>query len=340
MVTEGVSRRDRQVIRLLTILRLISNGTTSTVHALATRFHVRRESIYRDLKALQDVGYPIVGDVQGRLSRPRLAPEARLTIPPPPLTKREITALVWAVKQVQPSRTFRSALENALLKLQGYAPSTDTAKGFQTGEVLADRPRGMKDFATVEESILQCVEAALTRRRCLVAYQSPQRSKSTRFQFDPYRILTVHGGTYCLGKAPAFGDIITLALERVRALTVTDEAFAVDPTFDPKKYESEAFGVAREKPMTVVVHFRADQAPYVKERIWHPTQTFKDLPGGDTVMTFRAGGTFEIVKWILGWGDAVKVLRPEKLRREIHRIHSAAANQYAPSHEETRPCAK
>jgi predicted DNA-binding transcriptional regulator YafY len=322
-------RRDRQVIRLLTLLRLISNGTTPTVYALAARFKVRRESIYRDLKVLQEVGYPLVGDAQGRLSRPRLAPEAKLTIPPPPLTRQEITALLWAAKQVQPTRAFRAAIETALLKLQGYAPSKESTRGFQAGEVLENRPRGTKKSAQTEEWIHQCVEAALTHRRCLVEYQSPQRPKPTRFPFDPYRLLMVQGGTYCLGKAPAYGDIITLALERIRAFTHTEESFTVDPAYDPKKYETEAFGVVWEKPMTVVIRFRADQVPYVKERIWHPTQKFKDLPDGDTIMTFRAGGEFEITRWVLGWGSAARVLEPAALCQSIQMELQQAKEAYS-----------
>jgi len=31
----------------------------------------------------------------------------------------------------------------------------------------------------------------------------------------------------------------------------------------------------------------------------------------------RAGGTFEITRWILGWGDAAEVMRPPGLRRDV-----------------------
>jgi hypothetical protein len=40
----------------------------------------------------------------------------------------------------------------------------------------------------------------------------------------------------------------------------------VDPTFDLKRLEAEAFGVVWEKAMTVVVRFSAEQAPFVRER--------------------------------------------------------------------------
>lgn len=117
-------------------------------------------------------------------------------------------------------------------------------------------------------------------------------------------------------------------LARIRNLKVTEETFTVDPSFDPKRYETEAFGVARGKPMTVVVRFRADQAPYVREREWHPTQRFRPLPDGRLEMTFRAGGVFEIVRWVLGWGDAAELVRPTALRAEIASVPDGAARPY------------
>ena len=80
-------RRDRQVIRILGLLKTLIEGGRPTVHQLAARFKTRRETIYRDLHALEAIGYPIVGDESGRLSRPRLAPEARPTLPPVALTR-------------------------------------------------------------------------------------------------------------------------------------------------------------------------------------------------------------------------------------------------------------
>ena len=85
-----------------------------------------------------------------------------------------------------------------------------------------------------------------------------------------------------------------------------------------------------EEPINVVLRFRADQAPYVAERQWHPSQELKWLPDGRVELTFSAGGTFEIVRWILGWGDAVEVMAPESLRESTREAHQRAAKQYKP----------
>src|SRR3954470_9242067 len=66
------TRRERQIVRILALLRLLAQGHSPTVHELAKEFRTRRETIYRDLRVLQDAGYPIAGDERDRLSRPRL----------------------------------------------------------------------------------------------------------------------------------------------------------------------------------------------------------------------------------------------------------------------------
>jgi predicted DNA-binding transcriptional regulator YafY len=86
--------------------------------------------------------------------------------------------------------------------------------------------------------------------------------------------------------------------------------------------------VVWEKPRTVVLRFSPDQAPYIREREWHPTQRLRDLRDGRLELIFRAGGTFEITRWILGWGDAVEVVRPAALRRDVAALLRRAAGQY------------
>jgi len=127
---------------------------------------------------------------------------------------------------------------------------------------------------------------------------------------------------------PEGGHFITLAVDRIRQLVATSESFQVSSAFDPKRLEAEAFGASWEEPMQVVVRFSADQAPYVKEREWHPSQRLKDLPDGRVELTFTAGGEFEIIRWILGWGPAAEVVRPRRLRERVQSALRHALGRY------------
>lgn len=328
MASAFAARRDRQVVRLLTLLKVLKEGGRPSIYELAARFHTRRETIYRDLRALQAIGYPIVGDAEGRLSHPSLAPEVRATIPPVLLTQQELAALVWSTKQAGSKQPFRAGLDSALLKLQSLAPGKEGRLGLVLGGIVGGWARGTKDYTDLQPIILQLVEAIVAWRRCLLKYQAPYRDRPNNFRYDPYRLLSIQGLLYCVGQVPVHDSLVTLAIDRIHSVTVTEEPFTVDPKFDVKKYEAEAFGVMWGKPMTVVVRFRSDQAPYVREREWHPTQNLRTLRDGRLELTFRAGGTFEITRWILGWGDAAEVMRPASLRREVSAILKSAASVY------------
>jgi predicted DNA-binding transcriptional regulator YafY len=52
------------------------------------------------------------------------------------------------------------------------------------------------------------------------------------------------------------------------------------------------------------------------------------LPDGSLQLTFTAGGVFEITRWVLGWGDAVEVVKPAKLRAAIGKNLQRAAATY------------
>jgi len=49
MATGAPARRDKQIVRVLTLLRTLKEGGRPSIHTLAARFHTRRETIYRDL---------------------------------------------------------------------------------------------------------------------------------------------------------------------------------------------------------------------------------------------------------------------------------------------------
>jgi predicted DNA-binding transcriptional regulator YafY len=323
-------RRDRQIVRILGILRILLDGGAPNVRDVAARFKTRRETIYRDLRVLQEVGYPVGGDDErgGYGGRPRLLLPRQQPAPPITLTKPETAALVWAARQTEAHQPFKAALETALVKLHSLA-GRDGRFALALDGAVGGWDRGVKDYKAFATTILRMVEAIVSSRRCLVQYRSPGRERWRRFPYDPYRLLWVHGGLYAVGKVPAYRNFATLAIDRIEKLDLMDEAFTVDPGFDPKRYEVEAFGVTWEKPITVVVRFRKDQAPYVREREWHPTQRLRQLRDGRVELTFRAGGMFEIMRWILGWGDAAEIVKPERLRASVIAILLATGRQYA-----------
>jgi len=319
------NRRERQIVRILTLLRVLGQGRRATVHDLAAEFRTRRETIYRDLRVLQDAGYPITGDERGRLSRPRLISSK---LPDIRFSASELDALLLAIAQAQAALPSTELMSSAALKLKALAESWGDAVPSCLDEMFDTWTCGWKDYRAYEGFIALLIEAILRKRRCLVEYRTPSRSESKTYDFDPYRLLFVGGGLYVVGCVPKHMGTITLAIDRLLSVVLSETPFAVDAAFDSRKCRQNAFGVSWQDPIEVVLRFRADQAPYVRERLWHPSQQMIELPDGGLQLAFRAGGPFEIRRWILGWGDAVEVVSPTDLREEIKHILSSAAKLY------------
>jgi len=128
------------------------------VHELARRFRTRRETIYRDLRVLQEAGYPIVGDEGGRLSHPRLATQNVTGLPQLQLTDDEIASLIWAASEQGPKQPFGHALPSAAAKLRGLAAIRKNQVASDLDWTLVAQTRGRKDYTLHHPRITRLVK--------------------------------------------------------------------------------------------------------------------------------------------------------------------------------------
>ena len=204
-----------------------------------------------------------------------------------------------------------------MAKVQAHLPGSAQDKLALTSPLFSPYRKGAKSYQAHRATVGTLCQAMVERHRCLVEYQSPQRATPTHFRIDPYRLFPFQGGLYLFAYVQAHEAVITMAVERIKGLTATDEPFTVIKDFSFEAMRDRAFGVTTDEPMNVVVRFRKEQAPYIRERVWHPTQPLEELRNGDVRLSFQAGGEIEIVRWILSWGSGVSVLRPKALRRRV-----------------------
>jgi predicted DNA-binding transcriptional regulator YafY len=153
---------------------MLAQGGRPTVHELAASFRTRRETIYRDLRALQDAGYPIMGDERGRLSRPQLMSPS---IPDIRFSPGEMDALLVAVAEAGSALPTVDALASATLKLRALRESEPGSSGSSLSEMFDSWACGTKDYRTHEDRIALVIEAILRKQRCGVEYQAPSRSE-------------------------------------------------------------------------------------------------------------------------------------------------------------------
>ena len=108
-------------------------------------------------------------------------------------------------------------------------------------------------------------------------------------------------------------------LEKISAATATNRRFEIPTDFDFEKFSESAFNIIWGDPREVKIRFSSEQAPYVKERTWHPSQKIEDDADGKIVLTLHVANLWEVQRWLIGFGNDATVLAPVELREQIER---------------------
>ncbi len=310
--------RGDQLSRQWRLLRLLEHRAGHTLDELASELGVTPRTVRRDLNAVQYGGWPVTCDrLDGRVHWKFV--EGFKASTHLPVTLTELLALYFSRDLLKPlaGTLFEDSVESFYGKVNALLPHEGRAYLEQLQGLLGTNPRGFKDYREHRRLLEALTNAARERRTIKVRYFSFAQERETSRRLDPYHLWYHAGGLYVVGYCHTRKDVRTFAVERMRRLEFTPHTFTVRPDFDFEAYTRDAFGLMRDEVITVRVRFRRDQAKYVRERVWHPSQTFEDHEDGSLTITLRVGGTVEVKRWILGFGAAAEVLEPASLRREI-----------------------
>ncbi len=189
---------------------------------------------------------------------------------------------------------------------------------------------GAKLQAPAAEHFAAIQGALMERRRLRLRYYSMSRDEVSDRRVDPYHLTLHGGGFYLVGYCHLRQAVRIFAVERIRECEVLAARFDRPKTFDVDKYLEGAWGIIRGDIVTVKVLFVRALARYIRDRLWHPTQTFRELDGGRLEMTLRVADTLEVRRWILGFGSEAEVLEPAALREALRRDAEALAQKLTP----------
>jgi len=330
--------RNAQLTRILGILRDLDRLDGIDLYELAERYGTSVRTIRRDFDALDEVGLPIVeestGGPHGRKTW-RVAFKESLSKLSSLLDASHYLALRVAMGQGGPVRT-ASSLFAALEDLSG---KVETALGkAQRGKLSAIDAcfYSYEKFAyrrSPPDVFWPLVTAITERRVCGVKYRAPKpkgEAKSNWFRILPLRLFTHDGAVYVHALVVRFGGLVALNLQRVEELQVHEEKGTPPKDYKPQDWENAAFGIFTGGKLTEYsLRFTPECAPYIRERVWHPSQTLKDTKDGGVELTFTCGASYEVDAWAASWRDGVEVLAPESLRTELKEFGQRLAEKYA-----------
>jgi len=311
--------RGDQLARQWRILQsLIASRRGKSAADLARELEYHWRTVYRDLEALQQAGFPIFTDrVEGK-NRWAILDSARHSIPIP-LNLTELMALYFSrgMMMVLKNTVYYASLQSFFQKIKATLPPATIHYLEKIEETLEVGSKPYKQYSQLRDVVERITEATIHRRLVEIDYFSMSRKKKTRRKVAPYKIWFFDGALYLIGDCRLRQDIRVFALDRIQALTITEETFVMPEDFRAADFMRTSFGVFHGKPQQVRIRFAADVAGYIREKTWHATQKIVPQKDGSIFFEARVAGTDEIKFWVLSWGAKAQVLSPASLRDEI-----------------------
>jgi len=171
-------------------------------------------------------------------------------------------------------------------------------------------------------------EAILASRELRLAYRRRGAAAPTARIVQPLGLL--HGARpYLVGRVRGTpGEPTLFRLDRMESVEVLESAFVRETGFNLAAFAARAFGVFQEQPVSVCLRFAPEAAGDARRFHFHATQAVEALPDGGVLVRFTAGGRLEMCHHLATWGEAVEVVEPDALRRELAAWAGKAARHH------------
>jgi predicted DNA-binding transcriptional regulator YafY len=323
--------RNQEVIRQWKVLHALeSSRHGASIDGLADELAVTTRTIRRDLAALQEAGFPLYderdddGRVRWRLDGAVLKGlEAGFTL-------AELCALYLSrnLLEAVAGTPFQRDLTNAFARLEKMLSPRMRQFLDRLPSVLVAKPGPRAAGSESSPDIVgRLLEGTLHFRVATMRYHSVSSARVKDYLIHPYRLVFAQGGLYLLAYVPEYKDIRTFAVDRIKAVSLEKQSFTPKERIGTEVF-ANSLGVNTGEPERVEIEFEPRVAPFVRARVWHPSQQVRDGNNGRIVLSLDVCHDWALRNWILGWGPFARVVSPAALAGEIQADLNAAAARY------------
>ncbi len=314
-----VAKKYSQAVRLHDLIRILEARYGATVDELVEECQVTRRTIYRDLQAILEAGYPLVSErqVDGFVQYRFLSGFSK--IPPIIFSLEELMTLYLCRGQLDflQGTPFQDDLESIFARIHSSLPPRSVAYLERIAEVSSPRFLGFKDYSQQHQLLQNLRQSLLKQQRCLIHYR-PAKRRRALYLIDPYTLLFFKNGLYIGGYAHKRKALRLFAVERIEMVELQSERFEVPDDYRVEMLTGAAFGLIDEgESQQLELYFSQEIAHLVRERIWHLEQQIEERKDGSLILRFSASGDKEILAWLYSFIPYVRIISPESLRNKF-----------------------
>jgi predicted DNA-binding transcriptional regulator YafY len=304
-----------RIDRLAAILIQLQSRPLVKAQDIANKFSISLRTVYRDVKALEEAGVPVIGEAGTGY---RLMEGYKL--PPVMFNMDEATALLTASKLVQSktdtgiSKHYTAALDKirAILRHseKDHIEEIDEHIAVMTHPAIVHQPQTELHL----QSILKAIGSSLIID---IKYTSLEKSETTRRKVEPVGIYYLGSHWYLIGWCQLRNDYRNFRTDKITQLTITSETNS--KTHPPLQSFISQMSASKEV-IKVVIDVEPGIVKYLGEQKYYNGFVKEEKAGDQIRMTFLTGSLMGFSRWFMLYGDHAKIVEPEELNDMVARI--------------------
>jgi predicted DNA-binding transcriptional regulator YafY len=243
-----------------------------------------------------------------------------------PISNQDLSKLTEAVSFLKQFQGFSHFAELGTM-VQKLEDHVYTEKTHEKALIDFEKNDSLKGLAFLD----QLYKVILEKDAVEMTYQSFKARHKSTFTFHPYLLKEFRNRWFVIGKRKSNEGVVNLALDRIISVEKSSNTFILDKGFDSETYYKDVIGVSVSPTVereTIVLYITHKHAPYVLTKPFHHSQKELSRDNYGVTVSLDVQLNFELEKEILGLGEGIKVIAPERLKRNIKERLNDAVDAY------------
>lgn len=308
-----------RIERISAILIQLQSKKIVKGQEIADRFSISLRTAYRDIKALEESGVPIVSEAGIGYS---LMDGYRL--PPIMFTKEEAIAFLTAEKMVEKltdSSTFQ-IYQNALFKIKAVLKKDDkelVEKMNHSIEVVKNSylPQNNKSNDHIQ-TILDCISQ---KNILKIHYFANHNQQNTTRNLEPVGIFLMDNKWYLIAFCLLRKDYRNFRIDRIVSSQQTNDFFQKE--HPPLKTYLKEITKSKHDLHTIVIRIENSALKYLGEQKFYNGFISEKRLDAATEITFLTSSLEGFARWYMMFGDHAEIKSPTVLKNRVREIYSA-----------------
>jgi predicted DNA-binding transcriptional regulator YafY len=300
-----------RIDRLHAILTHLQSKKRVTAQEMADRFNISLRTVYRDVKALDESGVPVIGEAGSGYT---IMEGYRL--PPVMFTQEEASALLLGSKLAEQftDESIRRHFGAALFKIKAVLRTTD--KEFVDSltdhiAVLGSR----EPEAELSPQYLSLLQQAIVTRRVLhLTYQAGGNEATTMRDVEPIGLCYYGSNWHLIAWCRLRKGYRDFRSSRILRATLTENTFDASSHPSIQDYIKQIMANSKSELQEATVCFDKRVVKFMQEQKYRNGFVSEEDVGSGIRMKFLVYSMPYFGRWLLTYTDSVTVESPEELR--------------------------